>query len=211
MKIIEIRSLAIPDVKIVRYARFGDERGYFTETYRKSDFFGHAGAACFQGIEFKQCNESRSRAGVIRGLHFQWNPSQGKLVRTVAGHMIDLALDIRLGSPTFGRIIAYDLPASPDAAYGDWIWLPPGFAHGACMLQDSTIEYFCSSEWSPGNETGISPSAADLDWSLCDPLLKVQYDRVLNAALLSPKDRDGFTLAGWKSDPRAENFAYGKC
>jgi hypothetical protein len=91
MKSIEIRPLAIPDGKIVRYARFGDERGYFTETYRKSDFFGHADAACFQGIEFKQANESRSRAGVIRGLHFQWNPTQGKLVRTIAGHMMDLA------------------------------------------------------------------------------------------------------------------------
>ncbi len=111
MKILEIRSLAIPDVKIVRYARFGDERGYFTETYRKSDFFGHANSKCFEGIEFKQCNESRSRKSVIRGLHFQWNPYQGKLVRTVAGHIIDLALDIRLGSPTFGRIVAYDLPA----------------------------------------------------------------------------------------------------
>jgi dTDP-4-dehydrorhamnose 3,5-epimerase len=211
MKILEIRSLAIPDVKIVRYARFSDERGYFTETYRKSDFFGHADAGCFQGIEFKQCNESRSRAGVIRGLHFQWNPTQGKLVRTIAGHMIDLALDIRLGSPTFGKIIAFDLPASPDAAFGDWIWLPPGFAHGACMLENSTIEYFCSSEWSPGNETAISPAAADLDWSLCDPLLLALYHRTLAAALLSPKDRDGFTLAGWKSDPRSRHFVYGKC
>jgi dTDP-4-dehydrorhamnose 3,5-epimerase len=124
--------------------------------------------------------------------------------------MIDLALDIRLGSPTFGRIIAYDMPASPEAAFGDWIWLPPGFAHGACMLQTSTIEYFCTSEWSPGNETGISPLAADLDWSLCDPLLMAVYHRNLEDALLSPKDRDGFTLAGWRSDPRAENFVYGK-
>ena len=68
-------------------------------------------------MEFKQCNESHSLAGVIRGLHFQWNPNQGKMVRTIAGHIIDLALDIRKGSPTFGKIIAYDLPASPDAAF----------------------------------------------------------------------------------------------
>jgi dTDP-4-dehydrorhamnose 3,5-epimerase len=211
MKIIEIQPLAIPDVKVVRYARFGDERGYFTETYRKSDFFAHADAECFAGIEFKQCNESRSRKGVVRGLHFQWNPCQGKLVRTVAGHMIDLALDIRLGSPSFGRIIAYDMPAAPHATYGDWIWLPPGFAHGACMLDNSTIEYFCTSEWSPGNETGISPLTPDLDWSLCDPLLMALYHRTLETALLSPKDQEGFTLAGWKNDPRAENFVYGKC
>ncbi len=128
MKILEIRSLAIPDVKIVRYARFRDDRGYFTETFRKSDLWGHADAACFQGVEFKQSNESYSRAGVVRGLHFQWNPHQGKMVRTIAGHIIDLALDIRKGSPSFGKIIAYELPASPAAAFADWIWLPPGFA-----------------------------------------------------------------------------------
>jgi dTDP-4-dehydrorhamnose 3,5-epimerase len=211
MKILEIRSLAIPDVKVVRYARFCDDRGYFTETFRKSDFWGHADAACFRGVEFKQTNESHSLAGVIRGLHFQWNPNQGKMVRTIAGHIIDLALDIRKGSPTFGKIIAYDLPASPDDPAGQWIWLPPGFAHGACTLEKSTIEYFCSAEWAPGNETGISPLAADLDWSLCDPALKAQYDRTLASAVLSPKDRDGFSLTGWSNDARSEYFVYGKC
>jgi dTDP-4-dehydrorhamnose 3,5-epimerase len=209
MKILEIRSLAIPDVKVVRYARYHDDRGYFTETFRKSDLLGHANAGGFQGVEFKQCNESCSLAGVIRGLHFQWNPNQGKMVRAIAGHIIDLALDIRKGSPTLGKIIAYDLPASPEAAFGDWIWLPPGFAHGACMLETSMIEYFCSAEWAPGNETGISPLATDLDWSLCDPALKAHYDRTLASALLSPKDRHGFSLAGWCNDPRSDNFVYG--
>jgi dTDP-4-dehydrorhamnose 3,5-epimerase-like enzyme len=75
MKISEIRPLSIPDVKVLRYARFADERGYFTETYRKSDFFSHAGAACFEGIEFKQCNESRSRAGV--GCTSSGTPARG--------------------------------------------------------------------------------------------------------------------------------------
>ena len=162
-------------------------------------------------MEFLQTNESSSRAGVIRGLHFQWNPAQGKMVRTIAGHIIDLALDIRKGSPTFGKIIAYDLPASPEAAAGEWIWLPPGFAHCACMLEPSTIEYFCSTEWAPGNETGISPLAPDLDWSLCEPALKALYDRTLASAVLSPKDRDGFSLTDWSDDPRSEYFVYGKC
>ena len=211
MKILEIRSLAIPNVKVVRYARFCDDRGYFTETFRKSDFLGHADAACFRGVEFKQCNESHSQAGVVRGLHFQWNPNQGKLVRAIAGHIIDLALDIRKGSPTSGKIIAYDMPASPGATFGDWIWLPPGFAHCACMLEASTIEYFCSQEWAPGNETGISPLAGDLDWSLCDPALKAQYERTLSTALLSPKDRAGFSLSAWCADPRSNYFTYGQC
>jgi len=208
MKILEIRPLAIPDVKVVRYARFHDDQGYFTETFRKSDFSAHPDAACFQGVEFKQSNESQSLAGVIRGLHFQWNPNQGKMVRTIAGHIIDLALDIRKGSPSFGKIIAYDLPASPESAFGEWIWLPPGLAHCACMLDHSTIEYFCSAEWAPGNETGISPLATDLDWSLCDPALKARYDRMLPSAILSPKDRNGFSLAAWSNDPRSEYFVY---
>ena len=167
-----------------------------------------------RGVSKAWSSSSPTRAsrwpGVIRGLHFQWNPNQGKMVRTIAGHIIDLALDIRKGSPTFGKIIAYDLPASPDAAFGDWIWLPPGFAHCACMLEKSTIEYFCSAEWAPGNEAGISPLAADLDWSLCDPALKAQYDRTLASAILSPKDRDGFSLAGWCNDPRSEHFVLWK-
>jgi dTDP-4-dehydrorhamnose 3,5-epimerase len=209
MKILEIRSLAIPDVKVVRYARFRDDRGYFTETFRKSDLLNHAdAAACFRGVEFKQTNESHSQAGVVRGMHFQWNPNQGKLVRTIVGRIIDLALDIRKGSPTFGKIIAYDLPASADAAFGEWIWLPPGFAHTACIVEKSTIEYFCSAEWAPGNETGISPLAADLDWSLCDPALKAEYEQTLAAAVLSPKDREGFSLGAWSADPRSEFFCY---
>ncbi len=78
------------------------------------------------------------------------------------------------------------------------------------MLERSTIEYFCSAEWAPGNETGISPLAADLDWSLCDPAIKARYTQTLAAAILSPKDRDGFSLEGWDKDPRSANFIYGK-
>jgi dTDP-4-dehydrorhamnose 3,5-epimerase len=209
MKILEIRSLAIPDVKVVRYARFRDDRGYFTETLRNSDLFSHADAACLQGIEFRQSNESHSLAGVIRGLHFQWNPAQGKLVRPVVGHILDLALDIRKGSPTFGKIVVYEMLATPDAACGEWIWLPPGMAHGICLLEASTIEYFCSAEWAPGNETSISPQATDLNWSSCNPALAARYQQALATALMSPKDRDGFSLAGWCADPRSEYFVYG--
>ena len=131
MKILEIRSLAIPDVKVVRYARFGDERGYFTETYRKSDFFGHADAGCFAGIEFKQCNESRSRAGVVRGLHFQWNPCQGKLVRTIAGHMIDSSANNR---QRFVRASAEGEHTGPQ--YGQDAWVA---AHGYASQSWETL------------------------------------------------------------------------
>ncbi|MFN8496978.1 MAG: dTDP-4-dehydrorhamnose 3,5-epimerase family protein [Anaerolineae bacterium] len=209
MKILEVKTLALPDVKVIRYARFRDHRGYFTEHYRRSDFAGGDMTAFMRGIEFVQTNESFSRRGTLRGLHFQWNPYQGKLVRTLHGHMIDLALDIRHGSPTFGRIVAYDMPMDPNREYGDWIWLPPGFAHGTVFLQDSTIEYFCSGEYNATCEAGISPLAADIDWSLCDVGLKGAFDRIAwDAPLLSEKDRAGLSVSDWARDDRSALFTY---
>ncbi len=212
MKIIGVTSLAIPDVKVIRYQRFADHRGYFTETYRRSDFERLPELDFMRGVSFGQCNESRSRPGTVRGLHFQWNPYMGKLVRTTSGRMVDLFLDIRKGSPTFGQAAACDLPDDPAAPHGEWIWVPAGFAHGNYFTAESRIEYFCSGEYSPGCEAGISPLAADLDWSRCDPALKREFDALAAAgALITDKDRDGFTLASWQADPRSDNFIHGKC
>ena len=211
MKIISVRSLAVPDVKVVRFARFRDDRGYFTEPFRRSDLRGYADDRCFRNVEFVQSNESYSREGVMRGLHFQWNPRMGKLVRTTSGRMVDLVLDVRKGSPSWGKIIAYDMPASVEAEYAEWIWVPPGFAHGNFYTEPSQIEYFCSGEYSPGNEAGICPLAPDLDWSLCEPALKAEFERTADGAILSPKDRDGLTLTAWNGDARADNFVFGQC
>lgn len=212
MKLLAVESLAIPDLKVIRFARFCDERGYFTETYRRSDFCQNPAVAFLKNVDFHQVNESQSSRNVVRGLHFQWNPFMGKLVRTVAGHMVDLALDIRKGSPTFGRVVAHDMPAAPGDREGEWLWVPPGFAHGNFFLEPTVIEYFCSGEYSPGCEAGISPLAADLDWSLCDARLKQQFDTIAaGGALLSSKDREGLTLAAWSGDPRSGNFVYGSC
>lgn len=205
MKIIEIKSLAIPAVKVIRFGRFPDHRGYFTEPFRKSDF---AQLDFMQGVEFFQANESFSKQGVVRGLHFQWNPYMGKLVRTIRGHMVDLVLDIRKSSSTLGKIIAYDMPASPEADYSEWIWVPPGFAHGNFFTEESMIEYFCSGEYSPGCEAGISPLAADLDWSLCDLHLKTAFIDLTTSStlLISDKDRDGLALQTWLADERSNQF-----
>jgi dTDP-4-dehydrorhamnose 3,5-epimerase len=211
MKILNVKSLAIPEVKVIRFARFADERGYFTEVYRRSDFRQLADVPGFQEVDFVQSNESCSRPGVVRGLHFQWNPFQGKLIRTVAGHMVDLALDIRKGSPTFGKIIAYDMPAAPGDEWGEWIWLPPGMAHGNYFPAATQIEYFCTGQWNPAGEAGICPFAADLDWSLCSAELKAGLDRLARSAIISPKDRDGLTLSAWSRDPRSGNFLFGRC
>jgi dTDP-4-dehydrorhamnose 3,5-epimerase len=209
VKILSVKQLEIPDIRVIRYARFCDHRGYFTEHFRKSDFQSNVLTLFLKGVEFLQINESFSRAGTVRGLHFQWNPYVGKLVRTVHGHMVDLALDIRKESPTFGRIIAYDMPAGHDKDFNEWIWIPIGFAHGNLFLEDTAIEYFCTGEYNPGCEAGITPFAEDLDWSLCDQRLKEIFERIApGSALISAKDKAGLSLAAWEKDERSENFVY---
>jgi dTDP-4-dehydrorhamnose 3,5-epimerase len=209
VKIIDVIELPIPEVKVIRFARFPDNRGYFSEQYRFSDFETGEATPFMRGVRFFQANESYSRAGTVRGLHFQWNPYMGKLVRTIRGHMIDVALDIRKGAPTYGQIVAFDMPVQGDEDFAEWIWLPPGFAHGNTFPQDTVIEYFCSGEYSPGKEAGISPVADDLDWSLCDPTLRDQFQSIARStALMTDKDRNALSLAQWTADERSGNFLY---
>lgn len=210
MKILEVKTLQIEAIKVVAFARFCDNRGYFTEHFRKSDFANHPEMGFMKDVEFVQCNESFSRPGTVRGLHFQWNPYMGKLVRTLSGRMVDMILDIRKGSPTFGKIVCYDMPANHKADYSEWIWVPPGFAHGNFFTENSMIEYFCSGEYSPGCEAGISPQAEDINWELCEPELKKIFDEIALTTLITDKDRDGFSVAGWEADERSDNFIYGK-
>lgn len=205
MKLTSILPLDIPDVKVFTFARFADDRGYFTETYRFEELKGHLG-----DWQVVQANESFSHQNVIRGLHFQWNPYMGKFVRTVYGHMIDLVLDIRKNSSTLGKIIAYDMSAQPEAELSQWIWVPPGFAHGNLFLEPTMIEYFCSGAYSPGCEAGISPLSQDIDWSICDGQLKAVFDNVVEqGAILTEKDRNGFTLKSWLEQEASNQFVIG--
>lgn len=220
VKLLEVKSLAIPEIKVLRFGRFRDHRGYFTEHYRLSDFLSHPDLGCFRELEqaspslFVQANESFSRPGTVRGLHFQWNPYVGKLVRTVHGRMIDLVLDIRKGSPTVGKILAYDIPAASDRDEAEWIYVPQGFAHGNFFPQETLIEYFCTGHYNPACEAGISPLSPDIDWSLCDPALRRLFESIVNPGpgmpgpLLSDKDRQGLGVAEWLKDPRAAAFVY---
>lgn len=205
MKIVSVESLAIPEVKTVTFQRFKDNRGFFTEPYRRSDF---SSLHFFPNDTIFQINESFSQTHVVRGLHFQWNPYMGKLVRTIQGHMIDLVLDIRKNSPTAGNIIALDMPGNADRETDTWIWVPAGFAHGNFFLEPTTIVYLCSGEYSQGCEAGISPLAPDIDWSLCDSPLKQQFDSTLHQGIMSDKDRAGVTLAEWWNDERSAHFIY---
>jgi len=214
MQILDVENLKLPEVKIIRYKRFSDNRGYFSETFRESDFKNNEHMDFLRGAEFVQVNEAFSKKGVIRGLHFQFDPYMGKMVRTLEGRMIDFALDIRKDSETFGKILAYDMPYSSGGDYGEWIWVPAGFAHGNLFTEDSRVEYFCTGQHNPGGEVGISPFAGDIDWSLCDSKLKEIFDKVGKGAgassLISEKDLSGLSLGEWKSDERSEEFTIKK-
>lgn len=209
MKILEVKNLALPGVKVIRFGRFLDSRGYFAETFRQSDVQENLELAFLKPFTFVQTNESFARAGVVKGLHFQWQPPLGKLLRTVQGHMVDIILDIRKNSPAFGKIILYDLPANTLQDYNEWIWLPPGVAHGNFFLQDSLNEYFFTAHYNPKAEAGISPLAEDFDWTVCDPVLKQQFEKLgREEILISEKDKNGMSLTAWKSDLRSENLIY---
>jgi len=205
MKILAVKSLNFPEVKLIKFGRFSDNRGYFTETFRASQFLKEA----IPGFKILQINESYSQKGVIRGLHFQWHPYMGKLVRVIYGQIIDLFLDIRKGSPSFGKIAGYQLVSQPKHQTNEWLWIPIGFAHGFLALEDSTIEYLCTGEYNPQCEAGISPLAADIDWALCDKKIRNQFNKsIKNGVIISEKDKQGLTVGEWSKDKRSENFIY---
>lgn len=204
MKIIEVKTIAFPEIKLIRYERFADTRGYFTETFRESDLL-----KIIPEFNIKQVNESYSVGKVLRGLHLQWNPYMGKLVRVINGEIIDLFCDLRKNSPTFGKIAGYRLTAKTLDGTNFWIWVPVGFAHGFATLEKSTVEYLCTGEYSPGCEACISPVSADLDWSLCDQNLKTEFDRLKKQGLtISDKDKQGLSIEKWSKDERLNNFIY---
>jgi len=152
----------IPDVVIVEPKVHGDERGYFVETFRADkleEFLGYK-------INFCQDNESKSSRGVLRGLHYQLHPkAQTKLVRVIAGRVLDVAVDIRQNSPTFGQYVAVELSAENKRQ----LLVPRGFAHGFVVLEDDTIfAYKVDNYYSPENDRGIlfNDEALAIDWKI---------------------------------------------
>jgi len=162
----EIITTKIPDLLIVKPAVFEDNRGYFFESYNKEQFLG-------KGIDqnFVQDNESKSMKGVLRGLHFQAPPfAQGKLVRVMKGAVLDVAVDIRKNSPTYGQWASIELTESNKMMY----WVPPGFAHGFVTLEDSTVFFYkCTNVYNKASEGSIRWNDPDLniDWNIKNPIL----------------------------------------
>lgn len=195
MKIVSVKSLVFPEVKVIRFARFPDNRGYFTETYRFQQL-----EELLPDLKIKQVMESHSKKGVLRGFHLQYDPPMGKLVRTVVGEMIDFFLDLRKNSKTFGCIAGYRMPSNWSDDYDEWIWIPPGFAHGNLYLQESTIEYFATAIYNPQGELGINPLSSDINWQFCDKEIKKIFDEYKNKFIISQKDQNGLTLLDFKNN-----------
>ncbi len=175
----QIESTDIPDVKIITPKRFGDHRGFFSEVFNAQSF------AEVSTKPFVQDNHSLSgQTGTIRGLHFQTPPfAQDKLVRVARGSVLDVAVDIRRSSPTFGRYVAVELSAT------NWrqLWVPAGFAHGFCTLEpDCEVLYKVTAYYSAANDFGLP---------FDDPDIAIQWPISIGDAVLSDKDRKHPSLA----------------
>ena len=167
--------------------RFKDERGFFMETFR-ADHFREVGLP----TEFKQDNLSRSSKGVVRGLHFQWDPPMGKLMRVAQGRAFLVAVDIRKDSPTLGQAFGMEVSAED----GKQVWAPAGFARGFCVLSDTAeIQYKCTGIYNHAAESGIRWNDPDLciPWPVSNPIL-------------STKDANARTLADWLASKESNNF-----
>ena len=179
----KVTALAIPDVLLFEPKVFGDERGFFFESFNQQRF----NAATGLDLQFVQDNHSKSAKGVLRGLHYQLPPkAQGKLVRVVAGEVFDVAVDIRRGSPTFGRWEAVVLSAENRRQF----WIPEGFAHGFAVLSERAVfSYLCTDVYVKEADAGVRWNDGDIgvDWPISDPLL-------------SPKDNAAPLLADIPGD-----------
>ena len=186
---IKIESRHLQDVAVLVPDIFKDSRGFFMETFREDQFKAHG-----LPYHFVQDNHSRSAKGVVRGLHFQWEPPMGKLMRVTQGSAFLVAVDIRKGSPTLGKWVGIEASAENRRE----VWAPAGFARGFCVLSDSAeIQYKCTGAYSNKGESGIL-------WN--DPAIGIEWP-VLNAEL-SEKDKKAQTLAQWLASPASENFKY---
>ncbi|MCI2414727.1 MAG: dTDP-4-dehydrorhamnose 3,5-epimerase [Candidatus Aramenus sp.] len=180
----QFRRLVIPEVVLIEAKQFSDDRGFFEEIYKESNFKEYV------PCRFAQVNHSFSRRGVLRGLHFQLKPvPQGKLVTVISGKIYDVAVDLRKGSPSYKRWVSAVLTP------GKLLWIPAGFAHGFLALEESHVVYFVTREFSKEHDSGVRYE---------DPEINVQWPKVVGDYILSEKDRNLPRLRDSKA-----NFEYG--
>ncbi len=177
----KVEATELPGVLELLPRVFGDERGWFLETWQRDRYIGHG-----IGPDFVQANASHSRCGVLRGLHYQWPQPQGKLVWVSSGQVLDIAVDIRPDSRQFRRSVAREL----DAERHNQLWIPEGFAHGFLVLSEqATFHYLCTRPYSAENDAAIAWNDPDLgiDWPIAKPEL-------------SPKDQKAPRLSDIPAD-----------
>jgi dTDP-4-dehydrorhamnose 3,5-epimerase len=186
-----IESRHLGDVIVLVPEIFEDARGFFMETYRADQF-----KALGLPTDFVQDNHSRSKSGVVRGLHFQWDPPMGKLMRVTYGSAFLVAVDIRKGSPTLGKWFGLEVSAKNKKQ----VWAPAGFARGFCALSDFTeVQYKCTGIYNPKGESGIR-------WN--DPKIGIQWP--VKDPALSGKDRQAQTLDEWLASLNSNYFQFQK-
>lgn len=181
----QFTRLAIPEVVLLTPKVFGDERGFFMETFRQDEFEQHCG-----NYQFVQDNHSSSGKGILRGLHYQLQRPQGKLVRVTRGEVFDVAVDMRRSSPTFGKWVGEYLSESNKRM----LWVPPGFAHGFYVTSEiAEFQYKCTDYYAPGDEYSLF-------WK--DPSLMIDWPLVNNELpQLSAKDAE-FQAFMWLEAPK---------
>jgi dTDP-4-dehydrorhamnose 3,5-epimerase len=186
---VRIESRQLSDIVVVAHEVFEDQRGFFMEVFR-ADLYKALGLP----TEFVQDNHSRSKIGVLRGLHFQWDPPMGKLMRVTYGSAFLVAVDIRKGSPTLGRWFGLEVSAKDKKQ----VWAPAGFARGFCVTSEfAEIQYKCTGIYNPKGESGIrwNDPQIGINWPVKDPEL-------------SDKDRQAQTLDEWLASPNSNHFKY---
>ena len=167
-----IRQTSLPGVLVLEPKVFRDDRGFFTETYSTRALEGSAIPA-----NFVQDNHSRSTKGVLRGLHYQLRAPQGKLVHVARGRIFDVAVDIRLGSPTFGHWIGEELS---DENLNS-LWIPPGFAHGFCVMSEvADVIYKCTTLYDPADDFGVAwdDKSIGIEWPEKNPIISPKDGRL---------------------------------
>ncbi len=184
-----VEKTNIEGAVVVRPDIFKDDRGFFTEVFR-ADQYAELGLPA----QFVQFNHSGSTRGTVRGLHFQWDPPMGKLMRVVRGTAYLVAVDVRKGSPTLGRHVARECSAEENVL----IWAPASFARGFAVLSDyAEIQYFTTGVYNSAGESGIL-------WN--DPALGIEWP--VEEPILSEKDKKAQTLEQWLVRPESDNFTY---
>ena len=186
---IKILQKSLNGLILLKFDKYSDSRGYFTETYNKAEM-----SKIGINSEFVQDNMSLSKRDVIRGLHFQWDEPLSKLIRVNRGKALFVELDIRKNSPSFGKYSKFELDENSDTL----LWVPAGFANGfACFADCTEVLYKCDKAWNPKAEAAIlwNDSSLGIDWGI-------------DAPIVSDKDRNAFTFDEWLSKNESDVFTY---